>query len=127
LVVGGGVLSVPSPAALVVIGVGGPIGLVGGVMFEFAGGVLVFVVGAGAVGIVAFGAVVCVGGVGVAVAVGGGGGGAAGAAVRVRCAATQLAQVRIAISRISRFAMGFSSLRTDITAQRAKLRCVCLS
>jgi hypothetical protein len=58
LLVGGGVLSVPSPAALVVIGVGGPIGLVGGVMFGFAGGVLVFAVGAGAVGLAAFGAVV---------------------------------------------------------------------
>ena len=89
---------------MVVIGVGGPIGLVGGVMFGFAGGVLVFAVAAGAVGVAAFGAVVCAGGI--VVAVGGGGGGAAGTAVRVCCAANQLAQLRIAISRISRFAMG---------------------
>jgi hypothetical protein len=67
--------------------------LVGGVIFGFAGGVLVFAVGASAVGVAAFGAVVCVGDV--VVAVGGGGGGAAGTAVRVCCAANQLAQLRI--------------------------------
>jgi len=85
---------------LVVIGVGGPIGLVGGVIPELgvAGGV--FGAGAGAVGMV----VVVWGGVAVvvgAVVVGGG-----GVAARVRWATTQPAQVRRAIRRISLFVIG---------------------
>jgi hypothetical protein len=71
-------------------------------MFGFAAGALVFGVGAGAVGVDAFGAAVCAG---AAVAGGGAGSGVAGAAVRVRCAAAQLAQLRIAITEISRFAI----------------------
>jgi len=89
---GGGTGSVSGPAALVVIGVGGPIVVVCGVAVEF--GVAGF----------AAGIVVCVGGgagaVGVVLAAGGAGcdvgGGVAdgGAAARVRCAAVQVANVR---------------------------------
>ena len=73
-----GVLSVPSPAALVVMGVGGPIGFVGAVIVGFAGAGAVFGVGGGAVGIevVVWGGVAVVVG---AVVVGGG-----GVAARVR-------------------------------------------
>ncbi|HWJ46364.1 MAG TPA: hypothetical protein VNS62_01850 [Candidatus Udaeobacter sp.] len=108
LLVGGGTLCAPSPPALVVIGVGGPIGFVGGVMFGLAGGVLVFGAGGAAVG-GAFGTVVRA--AGAVVVAGGAGGGTAGAAVR--CAATQVAQLRIVISGISRFAMGFSSIEPN--------------
>lgn len=78
---GGGV--VLSPAALVVIGVGGPMVVGGGVIVELPGGVVVVDGGMGAVGVA--GAVV-VGGV-VGVAVGGGG------VERGLWAAAQLAQV----------------------------------
>jgi hypothetical protein len=64
------VVLVPSPAALVVIGVGGPIGLVGGVIMGFVGAGAAVGVGAGAVGRVAPGAVVCAGAVGVGAGVG---------------------------------------------------------
>lgn len=99
MVWGGGVVCVPSPPALVVIGVGGPIVLVGGVIVGFAAGATPGV-GAGDVGVVACaGAVVCGGGAAVA------GGGAAAR----RCAAAQVAQLRIAMSRAVRFVIRISS------------------
>lgn len=115
---GGATLSVPSPAALVVIGVGGPIGLVGGVMLGLAGAAGAVGVGAGAVGVATLGMVDCVGVavvigvVGIVVGVVGVVVGAVGAGVaaRVRCAAAQLAQLIRTINRISRFCMRFSSL-----------------
>jgi hypothetical protein len=96
-------VSVPSPAALVVIGVGGPIGFVGGVIFGLLGAGVAFGAGAGAVGTELL---VCGG---VAVVVGAGVVGGGGVAARVRCATAQLARVRRAIRAISRFVMGFSS------------------
>jgi len=77
------------PAALVVIGVGGPMGLEGGTAVP-AGGAA----GVGA------GAVVCAGG--------------GGAGVLARWAAAQLAQPTNTVSRRSRFAMGFTSSQSHI-------------
>ena len=116
-----GVLSVPSPAALVVMGVGGPIGFVGGVIVGLAGAGAVFGVGAGAVGIevVGGGVAVVVG----AVVVGGGGG---GVAARVRWAAAQLPTVRRAISATSRFVIRFSLARRAQPPDVKRLRCVSL-
>lgn len=115
--VGGGVwvvVSVPSPAALVVIGVGGPIGLVGGIIVGFAGAGAALGAGTGAVGMVVFGAVVGAGAVGVV----GAGGGAGGVAARVRCAAAQSAEQRRTISGIRRFVMVISLLKTQSQAVR---------
>lgn len=110
VVCGGGVLWVPSPAALVVIGVGGPIGFVGGVIVGLVGVCVPLGVAAGAVGVVVCcGAVVVVGAVG----------GAGGVAARVRCAAAQLPQPSNVISRISCFDMGFALVENNTTAQRA--------
>ena len=78
VVCGCGVLSAPSPAALVVIGVGGPIGFVGGVIVGFVGVGAALGLGAGAVGTVV---VVCGG---VAVVVGAVVADGGGVAARVR-------------------------------------------
>ena len=77
--------------------------MVGGVIVGFVGAGAAFGAGAGAVGMVVFGAVVCtgyVGGVGAGVGVG-------GVAARVRWAAAQPAEQRRAINGIRRFVMGF--------------------
>lgn len=83
------------------MGVGRPMGFVGGVMVGFAGGAA-FGAGAGAVGIevVVWGGVAVVVG---AVVVGGG-----GVAAGLRWAAAQLAKVRRAIRATSHFVMGIS-------------------
>ncbi|HXJ88903.1 MAG TPA: hypothetical protein VMS18_18950 [Candidatus Binatia bacterium] len=98
-------LCVPPPAALVVIGVGGPIGFVGAVVVGAA-----FGVGAGAAGTEVLGAwagaVVVVGDAGC-------GGGVAGA---VPWAATQPAQLTMAMSKVSRFPIVVPFLETHITA-----------
>ncbi len=101
----GGALVASGPAALVVIGVGGPIVVGGGVVVEFCGC-------AGAFDGVAAGAVVCIppeaaAGAGVAVVgvvVGGGCG--VGVVVRDRWAVAQLAQVRISPKVRRRTVMG---------------------
>lgn len=87
---------------MVVMGVGGPMGFVGGVIVGFAGAGAAFGAGAGAVGIevVVWGGVAVVVG---AVVVGGG-----GVAAGLRWAAAQLAKVRRAIKATSHFVMGIS-------------------
>jgi hypothetical protein len=84
------------------MGVGGPIVFVGGVMFGFAGAVPG--VGAGATGTVALGAAACAG---VVVVADGAVGAGAGVVARVRCAAAQLVQLKIAISRMNCLVIGF--------------------
>ena len=94
------------------MGVGGPIVFVGGVMFGFAGAA--FGVGAGAAGTVAFGELGCAG----AVVVAGGAVGAGGGVVaRVRCAATQVAQLKIVISRMNCFIIGILFSSTSESAR----------
>jgi hypothetical protein len=113
----GETLWLPSPAALVVIGVGGPIVVIGGVMVGVVGDVAVFGVGAAAEGTLALGTVPCAG---VAVVVGGTG---VGVAALVCCAASHLVQLIRINSAKSRRAMGFSLLK--MTSQLgAKLSCV---
>lgn len=97
---------------MVVMGVGGPIGFVGGVIVRFAGTGAVFGAGAGAVGIEV---VVCGG---VAVLVGAVVAGGEGVAARVRCAAAQLAKVTRAIKAISRFVMRASLLKNNTAIGR---------
>src|SRR3954469_7408575 len=115
LALGGVAPGVSSPAAFVVIGVGGPMVFVGGVIPGAGGGVAAFGVGTVGLGAAAFGTVACLGAV---VAAGGGG---AGVAVGVRWAATQLAQHIRRGSTIIRCFIG-TSLRATPQRLRTKLQ-----
>ena len=101
-----GSLCVSSPAALVVIGVGGPIGFGGGVMLGFPAGVFG---GAGEAGTVVFGTLVCAGDVVVVggAAVVGDVVGVVGAVARVRCAPAQVAKLKMAMKTRNRLVIRF--------------------